>query len=205
MAVKITLSSNESMKKELALEKAKRNARRRQGYFTIAEAVKLIQRRTGAKNIRQGLMDAVSSGIIVAYDPDTFEKYRLGVTRDFHEVLRSIDLNDWLKNYQKGLNYEFQEPNQKISGKTKSVCYENNKAWFEVNSNDPIAEQDWYTAARYFARKLVEDDPALLHKRSSLAEKTAKSLKDVGIFKRGGKLPPKPETILKAFSNISLG
>jgi hypothetical protein len=77
--------------------------------------------------------------------------------------------------------------------------------WLVKNSNDPDPKFPWYTAARYFARKLVIDDCTLLRKRLILASMVSQSLKRVGIFKRGGTAPPSPDTVLKAFSNVKLG
>ncbi len=76
--------------------------------------------------------------------------------------------------------------------------------WSIVDPADPIALQSWYTAARYFARHLVKDDPTLLTKREVLAKKVVQSLTGVGIYKRGGKLPLDPSTIKKALVNMIL-
>ncbi|WP_156797063.1 hypothetical protein [Nitrosomonas sp. Is79A3] len=79
------------------------------------------------------------------------------------------------------------------------------KPWLVRDSNDPEPAQPWYTPARYFARQLVESDPKLLEKRDVLAQKVGQLLTKAGIKKRGGKLPHDPSTIIKAFSNVSLG
>ena len=79
------------------------------------------------------------------------------------------------------------------------------KRWFIHNPDDPKPEQSWYTPARYFARQLVEEDPTLLVKRDRLASKVAASLKNIRVFKRGGKLSLDPVTVKKAFSNVNLG
>jgi hypothetical protein len=75
--------------------------------------------------------------------------------------------------------------------------------WLIHNPKDPEPEQLWYIPARYFARERVKKDPTLIFKRDLLAAKVVESLSDVGIFKRGGKLPFNPATVLKAFSNVS--
>ena len=79
------------------------------------------------------------------------------------------------------------------------------KPWLRVDPRDPNPEQHWYTPARYFARQLVIADTTLLTKKLILADKVSSSLAGVGIFKRGGKKPHKPDTVLKAFANVPWG
>lgn len=79
------------------------------------------------------------------------------------------------------------------------------KPWLIHNPDDPEPKQGWYTAARYFAREIVKEDPSLLTKRKLLTPKIAERLAKVRIFKRGGKKPLDHGTILKALSNIHLG
>lgn len=81
----------------------------------------------------------------------------------------------------------------------------NEKPWLVVDPKDPIAEQSWYTPARYFARQLVLKDSTLLTKKQVLADKVSLSLYGVGIYKRGGKKRHAADTVLKAFSNVALG
>lgn len=83
--------------------------------------------------------------------------------------------------------------------------YGDDKPWLIPNKADPIPEYDWYTPARYFARKLIEEDSNLLTKTNILANKIVQSLIKVSIMKRGGKKAFSPVTIKKALSNISLG
>lgn len=97
------------------------------------------------------------------------------------------------------------ENTQKAEAVTDATQKSDAGPWLIQNKNDPAPEQPWYTPARYFARQLVKDDSTLLVKRSVLAQKTAKSLTNVGIFKRGGKEPLSSTTILKAFVNCLLG
>lgn len=80
-----------------------------------------------------------------------------------------------------------------------------NKPWELVDPKDPVPMQPWYTPARYFARELVKDDSTLLNKKNILAQKTSKALLNARIFGRYKNKPIAPETILKAFANISLG
>lgn len=96
-----------------------------------------------------------------------------------------------------------------ISSKNNEIEINQNKEmdgfksiWEIADPRDPPAEQPWYTSARYFARQLVKEDSTLLIKRKLLAGKIAKSLENVGIKKRGGKLPLSDSTILKALSNV---
>ena len=77
--------------------------------------------------------------------------------------------------------------------------------WDIADPKDPAPKQPWYTPARYLARQLVKDDSTLLLKREILADKTSQSLASAGIYKRGGKKPLMPSTILQAFNNIILG
>ena len=77
--------------------------------------------------------------------------------------------------------------------------------WLIPDLNDPQAKYPWYIPARYFARNLIKDDSTLLIKRTTLAKKIVVSLTNVGIYKRGGKKPYSPVTILKALANVLLG
>lgn len=77
--------------------------------------------------------------------------------------------------------------------------------WLMIDPRDPPPVHAWYTPARYFARQLVKDDSTRLLKTLILADMVAKSLAKVGIKKRGGKKPFVADTILKAFSNVTLG
>lgn len=77
------------------------------------------------------------------------------------------------------------------------------KPWLIPNSVDPEPAIEWYIPARYFARKLIRQDPLLLSKRLLLAEKVRKEFSAYQIYKRGAKHPPQAETILKAFTNVN--
>lgn len=79
------------------------------------------------------------------------------------------------------------------------------KPWLVTDPKDPAPAQPWYAPARYFARQLIKDDPTLRQKSLKLADKVSESLKNVGIFKRGGVKPLAADTILKAFVNVKLG
>lgn len=78
------------------------------------------------------------------------------------------------------------------------------KPWLIADPADPEPDYSWYTPARYFARQLVIHDSTLLTKRDLLADKVVQSLTNAGIKKRGNK-PFGCGTILKAFTNVSLG
>jgi len=78
------------------------------------------------------------------------------------------------------------------------------KPWKIHNTQDPKPAQEWYTAARYFARKIITEDPSLSTKRDLLTAKIVKDLDSVGIKKRGGKHSFNPGTIKKALSNVNL-
>lgn len=94
-----------------------------------------------------------------------------------------------------------------LSGSHSKVDRESPEAkpWLVPNPADPKPEVDWYIPARFFARQLVIEESTLLHKRVLLARKTSKSMADVGIFKRGGKLAFDESTVLKAFVNVKFG
>jgi hypothetical protein len=110
-----------------------------------------------------------------------------------HITLRS--LNQWaLKKYK--LMAEI---------KPLSEHQDQKKPWLIVDPRDPQTSSAWFTPARYFARQLIKENTNLLHKKEDLTKKIAKSLGDVGIYKRGGKEPPDSSTILKALSNVKLG
>jgi hypothetical protein len=79
------------------------------------------------------------------------------------------------------------------------------KPWLTIDPRDPKTSSAWFPPARYFARQLIKENANLLHDKKDLTKKIAKSLGDVGIYKRGGKEPPDPSTILKALSNVKLG
>jgi hypothetical protein len=76
--------------------------------------------------------------------------------------------------------------------------------WEIADPKDPKPTQTWYVPARYFARQLVKNKPALEKKRDLLAKQIIPLLTEAGFNKRGGKKPLEPGTILKALSNILL-
>jgi len=82
---------------------------------------------------------------------------------------------------------------------------EDDKPWLIADPRDPDPKQKWYIAARYFARLLVKEDPSLRRKRLILANKVGKKFEEYGIYRRGGKEPPDPATIVKAFIKVDLG
>ena len=202
MTVKIDLSENRD-KDELALEEPLSRA----GLYTIAEAVEVIQREADV-NIHDHLIEAVHSALLSTYEPNSTKRYIYGKdkrVRDFHEEVYWQELNKWLELNERFISYRFPNPNDEVLAKAKVAGYDTNKPWWTPNPKDPKPTYLWYTPARYFARALVEDDSTLLNKRRLLSVKTAEALKNAGIYKRGGKLPLQPETILRAFSNISFG
>lgn len=87
----------------------------------------------------------------------------------------------------------------------KGTCNGDDNPWLIHNLNDPVAKEKWYIPARYFARKLLKDNPLLLKKRLILADNVKDMMKKFKVYKRGGKLQPSAETILKAFSNVNFG
>lgn len=81
----------------------------------------------------------------------------------------------------------------------------NEKPWLIADPRDPIADQPWYTPARYYAREEVRADTTLLNKRDSLVSKVAQSLTRGGFLKRGRKKSLTASTIKKAMVNVVLG
>ena len=81
----------------------------------------------------------------------------------------------------------------------------NAKPWLSIDQQDPTPAQPWYTPARYFARQLAMENPALLANRRRLADSVATALFNAGFKKRGGKLRFDSGTVLKALTNVTLG
>ena len=94
--------------------------------------------------------------------------------------------------------YEISLSNNSVKAKPQAHI---EKPWLIKDPNDIPSLQDWYTPARYFARKLVQSDPTLRKKRRLLVVKIAEEFAKVGIVGRGKK-PLNPETIKKALVNI---
>ena len=78
-------------------------------------------------------------------------------------------------------------------------------AWLVRNSADPEPVQPWYTAARYFARELVNAEPNLLLKREILCKRIVERLNKVNIKKRGNVKQFDQSTIKKALSGVRFG
>ena len=111
------------------------------------------------------------------------------------------DVNEWLKG--QGLGYRWVSPKALLA--PVAGGFGPSTPWLTIDTRDPVPVQPWYTPARYFARQLVKGDSTLLLKRGLLAEKVSQSLAAVGIYKRGGRKSPNSTTVLKAFSNVTLG
>ena len=111
------------------------------------------------------------------------------------------DVNEWLKG--QGLGYRWVSPKALLA--PVAGGFGPSTPWLTIDTRDPVPVQPWYTPARYFARQLVKGDSTLLLKRGLLAEKVSQSLAAVGIYKRGGRKSPNTTTVLKAFSNVTLG
>ena len=89
----------------------------------------------------------------------------------------------------------------KNPSRAKPLDY-SDELWNIRDPRDITPLQPWYTQARFFARQLVLSDPTLHEKRNLLVIKIAQELKNKGIYKRGGRKPPSPETIKKALANV---
>lgn len=118
------------------------------------------------------------------------------------QLKRSLITFENLAEYANSLGF-FLSIKNTVTNEEKANQAEYAKPWLIKKPDDPIAVQSWYTPARYFARQLVIEDSTLLNKRLLLAHKTVQLLKNVGIYKRGGKLALADVTVLKAFSNVT--
>lgn len=76
--------------------------------------------------------------------------------------------------------------------------------WLVTDPRDSALPElhPWGVSARYFARQMVKDEPALLAKRPVLAAKVSAALYKVNIKKRGRLHRLDPTTILKAFVKL---
>lgn len=126
------------------------------------------------------------TGVVGNDDGPTIESslFSMSEITAIEEMNRIIPCSDQMKKNHSNSNHAAEKP------------------WLTPNPGDPSPEYEWYTPARYFARKLLLEDSTLLIKRDLLARKVADSLKNAGIHKRGGKKPFNPATVKKAFSNV---
>jgi hypothetical protein len=134
--------------------------------------------------------------------------------REWHDVAREIEAE-----YEKGFDEFFAElaqaPNTSTVGAPAQPqaappapladSASNAKPWLSIDQQDPTPAQPWYTPARYFARQLTMENPALLANRKRLADRVATALFNAGFKKRGGKLRFDSGTVLKALTNVTLG
>jgi hypothetical protein len=127
--------------------------------------------------------------------------------RWFYELVRADELDSWFISCK--VPYRIQPPTISQSASAANVkaaqvitTSSEDKPWLIANEKDPTPDYPWYTPARYFARQLVKNDSTLLTKKNLLAGKVSSSLANVGILKRGEKLPLADTTILKAFVNV---
>jgi len=201
MAVKIDLSKNRDKDVE-ALEEPLSRA----GFYTIAEAVEVVKREADV-NIHDHLIEAVRSGALPTYEPNSTKRYIYGKdkrVRDFHEEVYWQDLNDWLEVNERLISYRLLDPSGKPTAKAKAAGYDTNNPWWTHNPKDPEAEQYWFTPARYFARELLKEKPNLKKNRDKLADETAIQLKKHEIYGRMKGRQFNYGTVLKAFKKVKL-
>jgi hypothetical protein len=156
---------------------------------------------------------AVDAGEFVSFlhcaDRHHFQIEELSAWPNCPKVDTESPLTYWLSNAAQTARADEQGAATSTPAVTAAAVHEEAdravKPWLIVDPVDPPASQRWYTPARYFARQLVLKDSTLLTKRLVLAEKVSQSLYTAGIYKRGGKNRLAAETVLKAFSNVSLG
>jgi hypothetical protein len=103
--------------------------------------------------------------------------------------------------------YELENTKEKVKNKSKETEQEKteDKPWniYREGDSKPEHYQPWYPAARYFAREFVKENSNILKNKKRLCRMTAESLKDVHIYKRGGRKEPfDTETIRKALNNL---
>lgn len=126
---------------------------------------------------------------------DELAKKESALRRDESNRITINSFNQWVSEKYK------LTPESKVTSEQPAQ----DKPWLIVDPRDPPTTSSWYTPARYFARQLIKENANLLHNRDALTKKVAKSLGDVGIYKRGDKEPPNPDTLKKALSNVKLG
>lgn len=139
-------------------------------------------------------------------DETSWVKERGSYPRKAYEVEIDLpDYFDWLVKEVKWVNL----PSEIIDSVKGKVARKAGPAptnpWLIHNPKDPEPKQPWYTAARYFARELVKGDTSLLQNTKRLRKQIHDSLEKVGVYKRGGAVPPDPATIQKALTGIKLG
>lgn len=165
-----------------------------QKYIAINECAKLIKKAHSYKSEIRKELNKEQSQLKI----DRVEKDEDGIEITY---IKLDSLDDWAKKHQINI-IDVPESLSVAIHMPKEPAMHEPSPWLIPDTLDPAPEQPWYVPARYFARQLVKDDSTLLTKKGLLAEKVAKSLKAVGIFKRGGKLPLDPNTVKKSFSNL---
>ena len=78
------------------------------------------------------------------------------------------------------------------------------KPWLAHNPLDPLPVQSWYTPARFFAREIIKERPALINNKKKLAAEVSTYLFNIKDFPRGKERKRDYSTILKAFTNVIL-
>ena len=119
--------------------------------------------------------------------------------RDIDSEIYLGGFPEWALSIKWDIPKELKTP---VTTKEKIKDKPNKDLWLIPRDSDPESKLPWHISARYFARKLVKDDPTLLTKRSALCIKVAASLAGVGLYKRGGKKPYDPQTIRKELIKI---
>lgn len=193
------------------MHEKQQQARLAAGRYFVSDAVKKIEDAT-EQSIGKSLVKAVCAFRIKSYEPGSLVPIDDSFTggQKTQKSVESInaecywdDLNVWLSENFPRINYRFPKPSN--PGKVLSKISENLKPWEIHFPDDPLPGQSWFTPARYFARELVKGDATLLRKRIVLARQTAEALFVAGYRKRGGQKGFDHSTVLKAFTNVSLG
>lgn len=79
------------------------------------------------------------------------------------------------------------EDGDALSDENAALGSPSHRPWLVTDPRDSALPElhPWGVSARYFARQMVKDDPALLSKRPALAAKVSAALANVNIKKRG--------------------
>ncbi len=154
-------------------------------------------------NLEAELPQAARLGVLPVKDPSTFGPHSFPVGNALQTALVSVnDLRVFLAG--RPITVEVAQA-QNPATPTPEVAASDATPWLSIDPHDPAPELSWYTPARYFARQLTIETPALLANRPRLADKVSTALFNAGFKKRGGIKKFNSNTVLKAFANVTLG
>jgi len=128
-------------------------------------------------------------------------------TRNFRDpFITLLSLKRWAHHALKiSVLEDLDSPPLKSSApKSQKNIPSSNYPWWEVHEKDtpPPPNEHWYTAARYFARQYIADNPKLSITKEKLAAKVASIMTENKIVHSGNK-PYVAGTVRKAFVNVN--